>query len=223
MRYQIVFCAAGVLAAMPAGGPLTAQTAAPWQTAARLHRTLEKSVPGTLLIDNAGVEFRSAGSMERWPWIEIRSFDLSPRELTLIGYQNRPWREPGERRFRFTLVSPVPPGIAARLAARVERPARNGVPEMSVAAMAEIPAHRRALSGGSNGVIRFRNDGIDYVTPDGRGSRSWRWEDIETIANPDPWELRIAGYREIAEFDLKQPMPSQLFERVWDRLYGGRP
>jgi len=90
------------------------------------------------------------------------------------------------------------------------------------AATAEIPAHRRAFSGGSNGVIRFRNDGIDYVTKDGRDARSWRWEDIETIANPNPWELRIGGYREIAEFDLKQPLPRALFERIWDRLYGGR-
>jgi len=222
MRNQIVIWAA-VLAVTAATGLLTAQATAPWQSAARWHRTLEKSVPGTLLIDDTGVEFRSAKLKERWPWLDIYSFDLSAGEFTLIGYQNRPLHEPGDQRFHFTLAQPIPPAVASELATRVARPVRNGDPQPTAAATAEIPAHRRAFSGGSNGIIRLRNDGIDYVTKDGRDARSWRWDDIETIANPNPWELRVGGYREIAEFDLKQPMPRELFERIWDRLYGGRP
>jgi hypothetical protein len=222
MRNQIAVCAA-LLAATLVGGSLTGQTPGPWQSAARWHRTLEKSVPGTLLIDGTGVEFRSAKLKESWAWLDIYSFDLSTREFTLISYQNRPWHEPGDRRFRFTLAQPIPPAVASELTTRVARPARNGNPQQAVPATAEIPAHRRAFSGGSNGIIRLKNDGIDYVTKDGRDARTWRWDDIETIANPNPWELRVGGYREIAEFDLKQPMPRELFERVWDRLYGGRP
>ena len=222
MRSQNLVCAA-VLAATAATGLLTAQATGPWQSAARWHRTLEKSIPGTLLIDDSGVEFRSAKLKERWAWLDIYSFDLSGREFTLISYQNRPWHEPGDRRFHFSLAQPIPASVAAELTTRVARPVRNGDPQPMAAATDEIPAHRRAFSGGSNGIIRLRNDGIDYVTKDGRDARSWRWDDIETIANPNPWELRIGGYREIAEFDLKQPMPRELFERLWDRLYGGRP
>jgi hypothetical protein len=222
MRNRIAVCAA-VLAAMAATGLPTAQATGPWQSAARWHRTLEKSVPGTLLIDGAGVEFQSPKLKERWDWLDIYSFDLSASEFTLISYQNRPLHEPGDRRFHFTLAQPIPPTVASELTTRVARPVRNGDPPPAAAATAEIPAHRRAFSGGSNGIIRLRNDGIDYVTKDGRDARSWRWDDIETIANPNPWELRVGGYREIAEFDLKQPMPRELFERMWDRLYGGRP
>lgn len=222
MRKQIAVCAA-VLAATVGTGLLTGQSTGPWQSAARWHRTLEKSVPGWLLIDDAGVEFQSARLKERWAWLDIYSFDLSSREFTLISYQNRRWHEPGDRRFHFTLAEPIPPAVASALTIRVARPVRNGDPPPAAEATAEIPAHRRAFSGGSNGILRLRNDGIDYVTKDGRDARSWRWEDIETIANPNAWELRIGGYREIAEFDLKQPMPRELFERIWDRLYGGRP
>jgi hypothetical protein len=210
MRKQIVICAA-LLAVTAATG----QSTGPWQSAARWHRTLEKSVPGTLRIDDTGVEFQSAKLKERWAWLDIYSFDLSVREFTLISYQNR--------RFHFTLAQSMPPAVASEMTARVARPVRNGDPQPVAAATAEIPARRRAFPGGSNGVIRLRNEGIDYVTKDGRDARSWRWEDIETIANPNPWELRVGGYREIAEFDLKQPMPRELFERIWDRLYGGRP
>lgn len=190
-----------------------------WQTLARYHRLLKKTVPGTLALDDGGVEFRSARFNQRWPWAEIRSFDLSQHELTLLSYERRQWHEPGERPFHFTLSESLPPEVAAQIAARVGKPARNGDPLPAAAAVAEIPAHRRGWAGGSNGTLRLKDDGIDYVSDDGRDSRSWRWADIQTIANPNPYELRITAYREIAEFELKQPLPSQQFDRLWDRLY----
>jgi hypothetical protein len=57
------------------------------------------------------------------------------------------------------------------------------------------------------------------VATDPRASRSWRWSDIRTIANPDPWEFRITGYRDADEFDLKEPFPPGLFDRLWNILY----
>jgi hypothetical protein len=190
-----------------------------WETPAQWHRSLKKAVPGMLRVDEGGVEFRSAKFNQRWPFAEIPSFDLGLRELTLLSYQNRAWHEPGERRFHFTLSEPMPPEVAAQLTARVGRPVRNGSPDPSAGASAEIPAHHRMWSGGSNGTLRLKDDGIDYVTENGRDSRSWRWDDIQTIANPNPYEFRVTAFREIVEFDLKEPLSRAVFERVWDRLY----
>ncbi len=171
------------------------------------------------MIDKDGVEFTSVEFMRRWAFVEIHSFDLSAKELTLTSYQNRHWHEPGEQRFQFTMGEPIPPEIAAQLTERVGKPVRNEVPLPSVAALSEIPAHHRMWAGGSNGTLRLKDNGIDYVTENGRDSRAWRWADIQTIANPNPYELRVSGYREIVEFDLKQPMPRYLFEILWDHLY----
>jgi hypothetical protein len=117
------------------------------------------------------------------------------------------------------LREPMPPEIAAQLTERVGKPVRNGIPLPSVAVLSEIPAHRRIWSGGSNGTLRFKDTGIDYVTENGRDSRTWRWADIQTIANPNPYELRVTGYRETVEFDLKKPLARVVFEQMWDRLY----
>lgn len=204
------------VAAMPSPG--SAQTVQ-WQTPARWQRTLKKSEPGTLSLDADGVEFRSAKFSQRWKYIEIHTFDLSQRELTLLTYQNRHWHEPGERPFRFTLGEAMPPELAAQFTARVGKPVRNGIPTTKTTALAEIPAHHRVWSGGSNGTLRLKEDGIDYVTENGRDSRTWRWVDIQTIANPDPYEFRVTGYREIVEFDLKQALAQSVFEKLWDRLY----
>ena len=190
-----------------------------WQTEAKWHQALKKAAPGTLLLDADGVEFQSAGFHHRWKYIDIQTFDLSGRELTLFTYDNRHWHEPGERPFRFSLGEAMPPEIAADLAELVGKPSRNGDPAPSSAAIAEIPAHHRVWSGGSNGVLRFENGGIDYLTNSPRDGRSWRWADIQTIANPNPYELRVTAFREIAEFDLKKSLPRDLFERLWDRLY----
>ena len=190
-----------------------------WQTPARWHRVLQKAIPGTLLIDDEGVEFQSPKFHERWAYVDIRSFDLSAKEITLESYQRRQWHEPGERSFRFTWSEPMPPDIATLFTERVAKPVRNGVPAATTAVLSEIPAHHRTWSGGSNGTLRLKDSGIDYVAEDGRDSRTWRWADIQTIANPNPYELRITGYREIAEFDLKQPISRELFEGMWDHLY----
>ena len=115
----------------------------------------------------------------------------------------------------------MPPRIAAELAKQVGKPVRNDEPVTTAAAIAEIPAHRRVWSGGNNGRLRIKEDGIDYVSESGRDSRSWRWSDIQTLANPNPYEFRVTGFREVAEFDLKQPLARDVFEKLWDRLYAG--
>jgi hypothetical protein len=191
-----------------------------WQSQAQFHRFLKETLHGTLLFDNDGISFKSRKFSGRWPYSEIRTFDLSgARELVVTGYENRHWHEPGERRFWFTLSQPLPPEIAAAFTARVGRPVINGDPNPDAKVIAEIPAHHRERFGGSNGTLRFREDGIDYIAADGRDGRSWRWSDIQTLANPNPWEFRVMAYREIVEFDLKRPLSHDLFDRLWDSLY----
>ena len=219
MRHQPSFLIVSVLSAAFSGAAFAQAPAADWKAPARWHRSLKKAVPGSLVIDQDGVEFSSAKFNQRWAFVEIHSFDLSAQELTLTSYQNRRRHEPGEMSFHFTWSEPIPPEIAAQFTARVRKPVRNGVPLPNVTALAEIPAHHRMWSGGSNGTLRLKDSGIDYVTESGRDSRTWRWGDIQTIANPNPYELRLTGYRETVEFDLKQPLSRELFERMWDHLY----
>src|SRR5690349_7778573 len=159
-----------VIAIAAATGWAQSDTAPKWQTSARWRRVLKKAIPGTLLIDDAGVEFQSPRFHGRWVYADIRSFDLSAHELTLESYQRRPRHEPGERSFHFTWSDAVPPEIASHLTERVGKPVRNGVPRVRTVALSEIPAHHRTFSGGTNGTLRLTDDGIDYVTESGPDS-----------------------------------------------------
>ena len=195
------------------------ETSLNWQSPARW-RHGRKKTPGTLALTNSGVEFLPAkGPPLRWAYVEIQTFDLAPHRLRVTGYKNRGWRLPGERTFSFDLASIVPSAVAAELAERVAKPAENGVPGSNAPAFATLGARHRTRDGGTNGVLRFRASGIDYVTFSGGGARSWRWADIQTLAHPDAFHFRVGAYREIFEFELKEPMSDDLFDRLWNDVY----
>ena len=199
--------------------PGSAATATRWQSPARLCHLITKT-RGTLVIDDRGVEFRpQKGLPLRWPYVEIQSFNLTARHLELETYQDRSRHFPGDREFHFDLENGVPPAVAEEFARRVQKPVENGRPNPAAPALASLPARHRTFGGGTNGVLRFRKGGIDYVAAGGRGSRSWRWSDIETLAHPDPYHFSVQGYRETFDFELKQPMSRKLFDRLWDAVY----
>ena len=206
-----------------------------WQSPARLHEVVVERLThdlthrdrnrqahmGLLIIDTDGVEFqRLGGPSLKFPYVEIQTFDLLlPRRLVVKSYANRGWLRPGEKEFRFDLDEPVPVGIAAELARRVEKPLRSGELQADRAAFATIPARHVTRFGGSNGTVRFSDEGIDYLSDTAGDSRSWRWADIQTLANPDPYRLRVTGYRETFDFKLKQPLSRHLFDQLWDKVY----
>jgi hypothetical protein len=190
------------------------------QSPAKLRRGL-KAATGTLVFNNSGIDFHSDDprDIHRWSYLEIKTIDLTTRRLVIADYENHSHHLPGERRFRFELNNSIPATVAAELAQRVNKPVQNGDPDPKAAAYLTVPARHGTRFGGTNGTLRFRDDGIDYVTSSGQDSRSWRWADIQTLANPTPYLLRVGGYLETFEFELKQPVSPELFDRLWDHIY----
>ena len=191
-----------------------------WQSPAKLHRGF-KTATGTLIFNSSGIEFHSDDprASHAWPYLEVKTFDLTSRRVVFTDYENHGHHLPGERHFRFDLNNSVPASVAAELAQRVNKPGQNGDPDPKAAAYLTVPARHGTRFGGTNGTLRFRDDGIDYVTSSGQDSRSWRWADIQTLANPTPYLLRVGGYLETFEFELKQPVSPELFDRLWDHIY----
>src|SRR5258708_40310236 len=99
MRSSVNVSLAALVGGILAVGSNGAALASPaqsehWQTPAQWHRLAKKTVPGTLLLDDDGVEFRSSKFNQRWAYVEIHNFDLSTRGITIAGYQNRHRHEP---------------------------------------------------------------------------------------------------------------------------------
>lgn len=228
-RFLVILLAAASVAGLWASGSLAvspaARTSQPrpiirWESTARLRHRIT-STSGMLVLDQDGIHFRPRhGVTLHWRYRDVQSFYVTAHRLEIETYENRGWNFPGVKRFHFRLGLAVPPQFAAALAARVGKPSRNGVPDPHAVSFAAIPARHPSRMGGSNGILRFGAAGIDYVTPSGRDSRSWRWADIQTLANPDRYHFTVGGYCETFDFDLKRPMSPALFDRLWDFVYG---
>ncbi len=192
-----------------------------WESSARMHRAaFAPSNHGTLLIDGNGVEFRGENKRsQRWAVSEIQTAFIAPHRLVLKTYLNRSLHRPGERKYRFSLAQAVPPAVAAQLAGAVARPSQNADPDPDAPAIATIPVRHRAIASGTNGVLRIRQDGIDYVTSSKDDSRSWRWADLQTLSSPDPYHLFVFGYRDTYTFNLKAPLSSKLLDRASDEIF----
>ena len=224
MRFRVVLSATIVLSLFAAWDLKARQQGASavsnpgvWQTPARMRKSIG-SRTGTLKIDSEGIEFQLVkGTEYRWPYIEIKTVDLSSKTLILRGYQNKSLHRPGEKSFRFELTNPLPSPVAAELARRVAKPTRNGDPDPKLESFASIPVRHHRNFGGSNGTLRFSENGIDYVTT-ARDARSWRWADLETLSNPDPYHLLVFGFRDAYAFDLKEPLSQALFNRLTDEI-----
>ena len=118
-----------------------------------------------------------------------------------------------------TLNPSCPPPSRRHWPSALPSPQRTAFRNSNAPAFATLGARHRTRDGGTNGVLRFRESGIDYVTPSGGGARSWRWADIQTLAHPDAFHFRVGAYREIFEFELKEPMSAELFDRLWNDVY----
>ena len=194
------------------------KTLASWQSPAKLHRMVG-SEKGDVIVGVDGIEFQPRkGRALQWSFLDIQTFSLSSHSLTIKTYQDRKKHLPGMQRYRFHLDRAVPPEVAAELAEEVQRPSQNAVPNPSAPGVV-VPAHHRTRIGGTNGVLRFRDSGIDYVTRAGTDSRSWRWADLQTLSEPDPYHLFVFGYRDTYTFDLKKPLPRSLFNHVSDEIW----
>jgi hypothetical protein len=190
-----------------------------WVSETKLNR-FPKSTPGTLTISAKGIVFHpSKGEALHWAFEDIRTVALSnPQELSLVSYQNRRWHLPGDRPFEFTLETPMPPEIAAELVDKAAKPAINGDPPAEASSFATIPARHKTGTGGSSGSLRFSDSGIDYLSKS-NDARGWRWADIETISHPELYRFRVRGHLETFDFELKQPLTTEVFDRLWDHVY----
>jgi hypothetical protein len=192
-----------------------------WESPAQIHRAdLLPGDHGTLFIDQTGIEFRATKEHSlRWTFGEIRAVFIAPHRLVVETYLNRSLHRPGVRKYRFDVTQILPPDVAENVAEAVGRPSQNADPKADAPAFAKIPVRHRKFASGTNGVLLFRQDGIEYVTASREDSRSWRWADLQTLSDPDPYHLFVFGFRDTYTFDLKAPLSRKLLDWAADQIF----
>ena len=191
-----------------------------WESPARLRHGMFGHTSGTLRADARGIEFvPEKGASKRWTVTEIKSLDLQTHRLILVGYDNRGWHRAGTLQFEWELTKDITTALAASLTGDLGRPSRNRLPDPEAPMTIVVAVRRSGHFGGSNGVLRIREQGIDYVTAQPGESRSWRWVDLQTLSNPDPYHLFVFGYRDTYAFELKAVLSREVLNHASDEIW----
>ena len=188
------------------------------------HRHLRGGVAGTLAFTAEGVRFtepgKRSGHSRTWAYTDLQQFSLAPDGIRIRTYEDVRWQAGRDREYRF---DGLPEGAAAKLYAMLaprleERFIAELAPPSAGAPLWEAPAKLLRGTGGFNGTLRVTDDRI--VFDGGRGSRTWRYSDIENLSSAGAYELSVTSLDGETRFQLKQPLPEARYNTLWRRITG---
>lgn len=171
---------------------------------------------GALRLDESGIFYESshAEHSRRWSFRDIRHIEIeSPTELVVLTY-GKPARFTFELRqgnfseaYRF-LAGRLERGLTSRILAPAAEEKRF-----------EVPTKHRHGRGGCEGVLRIGETEILYETDHAEDKRIWRIRDLRSFGTSGPYQLRLATERETFTFDLKEPLPQDVYDFLWQKVY----
>ena len=180
-----------------------------------------KDEPGQLEIDSAGIHYKSTDGKTaiEIPFEDVYQANVADPAAVHIETYDVLKRRLGERRlYTFRLKEATHDETLAKfLTQKLKRPVLGsygvGVAEFS------IPAYHKHRLGGCNGVLEIGPNGIRFLSGREPDSRTWRYEDIETIGSSDPFHFRVNTFAETYTFDLKERLPEKAYQAAWQRVY----
>ncbi len=169
-------------------------------------RTMQKDEPGQLRIDDSGVNYRSANGKTSitLPFIDVREMDVADPSL-------RSPRSPEDN-----------DRLAQFLSERLRRPLLTSRSTASKPEF-EIPAYHRHTLNGCNGTLQITPEGIRFLSTREDHSRTWMYSEIQTFGGSDPFSFRVTTLAETFTFDLKDRLPKDAYDFVWQRVYDLQP
>jgi hypothetical protein len=186
------------------------------------HEHLRKGCAGTIKVTEDGIAF-SGPKKHAWMWKyqDIQELKAAPGSLYVLTYRDSKLRLGADRAFEFT--GAVPPELFSLWSARLDQrfvaaTARGGLEGWSVPVK-----HLRRVSG-SEGLLTFGPERIEYATEAKEDARTWRYRDIENISSSGPFQLTIVtferarshyGDRKGFNFQLKQSLDEARFNQLW--------
>jgi hypothetical protein len=222
---------AWLMALLAAAVPAAAQTSYTYQVR---HEHWRKFCSGTLTISAEGVTYAETPGKKKkelhrftWKYPDIQQLSLEPGRLTVLTYDDVRLKFGADRQFRFEvgkgrsfeeaypLLSKLDQRFVAEIPLGVAKPAWS------------VPVKHLYRMGGSQGELLVGADRIVYRTAKPHESRTWRFEDIESISTGGPFSLTLTtfersrshyGSRKDFHFQLKEAMPEARFQSLWRKL-----
>jgi hypothetical protein len=192
-------------------------------------RSMQKDEPGQLRIDGSGIQYRSANGKTsiNLPFIDVHEMDVAdPSMIRIETYELLKRKLSGRRSYAFRLQSARTPDendhLTQFLSEQIRRPLLRSE-TITAKPEFEIPAYHRHVVSGCGGSLQITPEGIRFLSTREDHSRTWKYSEIQTIGGSDPFSFRITTFAETFTFDLKDRLPKEAYELVWQRVYDLQP
>lgn len=159
---------------------------------------------------------------QTWIYIDIQKVDVaSPTRVVLKTFESQSWKKlERDKAFDFSLLEgKITPDQQEFLRAKLSRPMVARLVEEGGQSSALLPVRHRHRLGGCEGRLSAEEERLIYSTDHASDNRVWKLREIETIASPDPYHLRVTTYNETYTFDLKSPLDSKIYDFLWKKIY----
>lgn len=192
---------------------------------------------GVLTITDAGVSFEEAykGGKKpkhphawRWDYQDIQQLKIAPKSLTVLTYKDNKWKLGADREYEFDLVSAKTFEAAyGVLKQRLDQRFVALIPDHISNVLWEIPVKHLLRFGGDEGVIQVGPDEIVYKSAKPAESRTWRYQDVDSISSSGPFQLTITTFERAKthygnlkgfNFELKRQLEDTRYNDLWLRL-----
>jgi hypothetical protein len=192
------------------------------------HEHLHGGVTGTVRVTADSIAFEEQGKhtahSREWKFSDIQQLSLSATQLRVLTYEDRKWQLGLDREYVFDrlpegLVSELYPLFAKTLDQRFVA----GLADEGVHPLWQMGAKLR----GTQGTLMVGEDRIVYQTSARGESRTWRFEDIESISTGGLFDFSIttlerSGWRQAGStefhFELKEALHEDRYNQLWRRL-----
>jgi hypothetical protein len=192
---------------------------------------------GTLTITDAGVSFEETyknGKKPkhphawRWDYQDIQQLKIAPKSLTVLTYKDNKWKLGADREYQFDLAGDKTFEEAyQRLKGRLDQRFVVAIPDHVSNVLWEIPVKHLLRFAGDEGVLQVGAEAIVYTSAKKAESRTWRYQDIDSISSSGPFQLTITTFERAKthygnlkgfNFELKQQIEEARYNDLWLRL-----
>jgi len=188
---------------------------------------------GELIFGETGIEYRTEdkGDARTWKYEDIQQLSLlSPKELTIITYEDSKWKLGKDLFYRFKITTgEITPTLWTQLQTKLKRPVVSALIPPGIVPKFTIPVKHLPGFSGTQGMLEIGDEYIIYKTAVPKDSRIWRYSDITSVGTTGPYQMRLtsmdraeneSGGERNFVFSLKERLVPEAYDFIWWKING---
>ncbi len=196
-------------------------------------KTLWRDGGGKIEITDEEIVYTAAKEKESrtWKYEDIQYFDrISSKEFTILSYEDSRMLLGRDKQYHFLIAGgELSDDLFRKISSRLNKPVTNRELRELEDVLYDLPVKHLHTLGGCEGILKFTEDSIYYLTDHKKDAREWQLaRDIQSIWSSDRYQLEIHVFdnnrREFSKtrvykFDLKQPLNQDVYRDLKLRMY----